>query len=38
MTAVMIPAWTISIKKIKAELPAGKLPLLGVAAAFLFLE
>ena len=37
MTAVMIPAWTISIKKIKAELPAGKLPLLGVAAAFSFL-
>ena len=31
MTAVMIPAWTISIKKIKTELPAGKLPLLGVA-------
>ena len=37
MTAVMIPAWTISIKKIKTELPAGKLPLLGVAAAFSFL-
>ncbi len=37
MTAVMIPAWTISVKKIRAEIPGEKLPLLGVAAAFSFL-
>ncbi len=37
MTAVMIPAWTISVKKIRAQIPGEKLPLLGVAAAFSFL-
>ena len=37
MTAVMVPAWTISVKKIRAEISSEKLPLLGVAAAFSFL-
>ncbi len=37
MTAVMIPAWTISVKKIRTEISGDRIPLLGVAAAFSFL-
>ena len=37
MGAAMVPAWTISIKKVKEELPKAKIPLLGVGAAFSFL-
>ncbi|CZQ85192.1 biosynthesis cobalamin cbim cobalt precursor signal nickel membrane abc protein [Trichococcus palustris] len=37
MGATMIPIWTIAIKKVKAEVPKTKLPLLGVGAAFTFL-
>lgn len=37
MGAVMIPVWTISIRKIKEEIPKEKIPLIGVGAAFSFL-
>ncbi|WP_196601855.1 cobalt transporter CbiM [Pectinatus frisingensis] len=36
-TAIMIPIWYYSIKKVKEELPKDKLPLIGVGAAFSFL-
>ena len=36
MTAVMIPVWVHSVKKIKVEIPKSKMPLMGVAAAFSF--
>lgn len=38
MAAAMVPVWTISIKKIKKEIPKEKLPLMGVAAAFSFIS
>ena len=37
LTAAMVPVWTISIRQIKKQLPAEKLPMLGVGAAFSFL-
>ena len=37
MTAAMLPVWTYSIKKVKAEIPKVKMPLLGIGAAFSFL-
>ncbi len=37
LTCAMIPAWTVSVKKIREEVPAEKVSLLGVAAAFSFL-
>lgn len=37
MTAAMVPVWTISVRKVRAELSGDKLPLLGVGAAFSFL-
>ena len=37
MTAAVIPAWTISIKKIKQTLPPEKVAMMGVGAAFSFL-
>ncbi len=37
MAAAMVPVWTVSIKKVKAEITAAKMPMLGVAAAFSFL-
>ncbi len=37
MTAAMVPAWIISVRKVKEELPKEKLPMLGVGAAFSFL-
>jgi cobalt/nickel transport system permease protein len=37
MTAVMVPVWVISVKKVKEELPKEKIPMLGVGAAFSFL-
>ena len=37
MTAAMVPVWTVSIRKVKQELPKAKLPQLGVCAAFSFL-
>ena len=37
MTAAMVPVWTYSIKKVKAEIPKAKMPLLGIGAAFSFL-
>lgn len=33
----MLPLWGVALKKVKEEVPADKLPLLGVAAAFSFL-
>lgn len=33
----MVPVWATSIKKIKAEIPKEKIPLLGIGAAFSFL-
>ena len=33
MTAAMVPVWTYSIKKVKAEIPKVKMPLLGIGAA-----
>ena len=37
LTAAMAPVWYMSVQKVRKELPAEKLPLLGVAAAFSFL-
>ncbi|MCH3987142.1 MAG: cobalt transporter CbiM [Lachnospiraceae bacterium] len=37
MAAVMVPAWVISVKKVREELPKEKIPMLGVGAAFSFL-
>jgi cobalt/nickel transport system permease protein len=37
MTAVMVPIWAYSLKKIKEEMPQDRIPLLGVGAAFAFL-
>lgn len=37
MTAAVIPAWAVSIKKIRLELPLKKISLMGVGAAFSFL-
>ena len=37
MAAAMVPVWTVSIKKVKAEIPKVKLPMLGVGAAFALL-
>ena len=37
MTVAVAPAWTVSVKKIKKELPREKVPAMGVAAAFCFL-
>lgn len=37
MAAAMIPVWTVSVKKVKAEITKEKLPMLGVGAAFSFL-
>ena len=37
MGAVMIPVWTVAVKKIKNEVPKEKMPMLGVGAAFSFL-
>lgn len=34
MTAAMLPVWTYSIKKVKAEIPKVKMPLLGIGALF----
>lgn len=36
LTAAMAPIWYISIQKVKKNVPADKLPLLGIAAAFSF--
>jgi cobalt/nickel transport system permease protein len=35
--AAMIPVWAASIRKVRAEVPRTRVPLLGVAAAFSFL-
>lgn len=37
MAVAMAPVWAISVKKVKEEFTAKKLPLIGVAAAFSFL-
>lgn len=37
MTAAVAPAWVISVRRIKAELPARKIAMMGVGAAFSFL-
>lgn len=37
MTAAVIPAWAVSIKKIQLELPREKIAMMGVGAAFSFL-
>ena len=33
----MVPVWAVSVKKVKAEIPKEKIPLLGIGAAFSFL-
>lgn len=33
----MVPVWVVSVKKVKAEIPKEKIPLLGIGAAFSFL-
>lgn len=38
MTVAMLPVWGYSIHKIKTEIPKSKMPLLGIGAAFSFLE
>jgi cobalt/nickel transport system permease protein len=35
--AAMVPVWAVSIRKVRAEVPRERLPLLGVGAAFSFL-
>ncbi|HEY5561296.1 MAG TPA: cobalt transporter CbiM [Clostridiaceae bacterium] len=37
MGAVMLPIWTIAVKKVKKELTKKKMPLLGIGAAFSFM-
>ena len=37
MTAAMVPAWTLSIRKVKKELSKEQIPMMGVGAAFSFL-
>lgn len=37
MGAAMIPVWTMSVKKVKQEIPKERIPQLGVGAAFSFL-
>lgn len=37
LTVVMLPAWRYALQKTKQEMPAAKLPLLGIGAAFAFL-
>jgi cobalt/nickel transport system permease protein len=37
MGAIMIPVWTVAVKKVKEEVTAKKVPLLGISAAFAFL-
>ncbi len=37
LSAVMLPIWAYSLKKVKEEMPQDKIPLLGVGAAFSFL-
>ncbi len=37
MGAIMIPIWTVSVKKVKKELTEKRVPLLGISAAFSFL-
>lgn len=38
MTAVMVPVWAVSVKKAGKDIPAEKIPMLGVGAAFSFLS
>ncbi len=37
MTVAMVPVWAHAVKKVNAELPKDKIPLVGVGAAFSFL-
>jgi cobalt/nickel transport system permease protein len=37
MGALMVPVWTVAVKKVKKEVAKEKLPLLGIGAAFSFL-
>ncbi len=37
MGAIMIPVWSAAVKKVKEEVTAEKIPLLGISAAFSFL-
>jgi cobalt/nickel transport system permease protein len=37
MAVAMVPVWIVSIRKVKKDLPAEKIPMLGVSAAFSFL-
>ncbi|MCR4693910.1 MAG: cobalt transporter CbiM [Pseudobutyrivibrio sp.] len=37
MTVAMVPVWARAIKKVNAELPKEKIPMIGVGAAFSFL-
>lgn len=37
MTAAMVPVWAHAVKKVNAELPKEKIPMLGAGAAFSFL-
>lgn len=37
MTAVAVPIWAVSIKKIKKQIPKERIPLIGIGASFSFL-
>ena len=37
MGAIMIPVWAVAVKKVREEVSAKKIPLLGISAAFSFL-
>lgn len=37
LVAAMVPVWTISVKKVREQIPKEKIPAIGVAAAFSFL-
>ncbi len=37
MGAIMVPVWAIAVKKVREEISAKKIPLLGISAAFSFL-
>jgi cobalt/nickel transport system permease protein len=37
LSAAMVPVWAVSLRKVRAEVPRERLPLLGIGAAFAFL-
>lgn len=37
MGAAMVPVWSVALRKVRAELPRSRMPMLGIGAAFAFL-